>query len=82
MKETSKADVLAQDKKYVSADIVAILRLISLAECAWIFFSFFFFLALAYHMKCGQLPVLYRVLLAMIESIHSSENSCAYCVHS
>ena len=25
MKETSKTDVLAQDKKYVSADIVAIL---------------------------------------------------------
>jgi hypothetical protein len=33
-KQTSEADVLARDKKYASTDIVAILRLLSLAECA------------------------------------------------
>lgn len=86
MKQTSKTDVLAQDKKCVSTDIVAILRLLSLAECAWIFFlsiSFLFSTGLPYEMWAVASTLQSTTAeLAMTKSIHSSRNSsCAYCVH-
>ena len=86
MKETSKTDVLAQDKKYASADIVAILRLLSLAECAWIFLAFFFLFSIGipYEMWAVASSLQSTMAeLAMTESIHSRKNSsCAYYVHS